>query len=86
MPMLPNPAEKYLPYPAVNFPSNYVRQWPARRTTISPTWLSTDLRDGNQALVNPMSNKTKLELFRLLVDIGFKEIEVAYPSAAALEY
>ncbi|KAK0227086.1 2-isopropylmalate synthase [Armillaria nabsnona] len=86
MPMLPNPAKKYLPYPAVNFPPNYVRQWPARRTTVSPTWLSTDLRDGNQALVNPMSNTTKLELFRLLVDIGFKEIEVAYPSAADLEY
>lgn len=86
MPMLPNPAKKYLPYPAVKFPPNYVRQWPARRTTVSPTWLSTDLRDGNQALVNPMSNTTKLELFRLLVDTGFKEIEVAYPSAADLEY
>ncbi|KAK0191670.1 2-isopropylmalate synthase [Armillaria mellea] len=68
MPMLPNPAKKYLPYPAVNFPPNYY------------------LRDGNQALVNPMNNTTKLELFRLLVDIGFKEIEVAYPSAADLEY
>ncbi|KAK0455695.1 2-isopropylmalate synthase [Desarmillaria tabescens] len=86
MPMLPNPAEKYLPYLAVKFPPDYARQWPTRRTTISPTWLSTDLRDGNQALVNPMTNKTKLELFRLLVDIGFKEIEVAYPSAADLEY
>ncbi|KAK0205860.1 2-isopropylmalate synthase [Desarmillaria ectypa] len=86
MPMLLDPAEKYLPYLAVNFPPNYIRQWPTRRTTVSPTWLSTDLRDGNQALVNPMSNKTKFELFRLLVDIGFKEIEVAYPSAADLEY
>ncbi|KAF8075788.1 2-isopropylmalate synthase [Lyophyllum atratum] len=86
MPMLPDPSTKYLPYPAVPFPSNYVRRWPNRRTTVAPTWLSTDLRDGNQALVNPMSNTTKLELFRELVKIGFKEIEVAYPSASEQEF
>ncbi|KAF9460953.1 2-isopropylmalate synthase [Collybia nuda] len=86
MPMLTNPSTKYLPYTAVPFPPNYVRQWPARRTTVAPTWLSTDLRDGNQALVNPMSNLTKLELFRELVKIGFKQIEVAYPSASDQEF
>ncbi|KAK7062634.1 2-isopropylmalate synthase (Alpha-isopropylmalate synthase) (Alpha-IPM synthetase) [Paramarasmius palmivorus] len=86
MPMLADPSTKYLPYADVPFPSDYVRKWPAKRTTEAPVWLSTDLRDGNQALVNPMSNATKLELFRLLVKIGFKEIEVAYPSASDLEF
>lgn len=59
-----DPSTKYLPYREVPFPPNYTRQWPNKRTTVSPTWLSTDLRDGNQALVNPMSNATKLELFK----------------------
>ncbi|KAI0317966.1 2-isopropylmalate synthase, partial [Amylostereum chailletii] len=84
-----DPSTKYLPYPEVPFPAGYVRRWPTRRTTVSPTWLSTDLRDGNQALINPMNNQTKLELFRhvtLLVKIGFKEIEVAYPSSADTEF
>ncbi|KAF8984433.1 hypothetical protein BDQ17DRAFT_1188454, partial [Cyathus striatus] len=81
-----DPSTKYLPYTNVSFPKGYVRQWPNNRTTVSPTWLSTDLRDGNQALANPMSNSTKLELFRTLVKIGFKEIEVAYPSASDQEY
>ncbi|GLB33201.1 putative 2-isopropylmalate synthase [Lyophyllum shimeji] len=86
MPMLRDPSTKYLPYPDVPFPPGYVRRWPTRRTTVAPRWLSTDLRDGNQALVNPMSNATKLELFRELVKIGFKEIEVAYPSASEQEF
>lgn len=86
MPMLADPSTKYVPYPTVPFPEGYVRQWPAKRTTVAPRWLSTDLRDGNQALVNPMSNATKLELFRHLVKIGFKEIEIAYPSASELEF
>ncbi|TFK34520.1 2-isopropylmalate synthase [Crucibulum laeve] len=84
--MLADPSSKYLPYPAVPFPADYVRRWPTQRTTVAPTWLSTDLRDGNQALVNPMSNETKLELFRALIKIGFKEIEVAYPSASEQEF
>lgn len=62
----PDPSRKYLPYPPVPFPPDYNRRWPSRRTTASPTWLSTDLRDGNQALVNPMTNATKLKLFRLV--------------------
>ncbi|KAJ7191569.1 2-isopropylmalate synthase [Mycena pura] len=86
MPMLADPSAKYVPYSAVPFPSGYVRQWPNKRTTSAPRWLSTDLRDGNQALVNPMSNAAKLELFKVLLQIGFKEIEVAYPSASELEY
>ncbi|KAK7444061.1 2-isopropylmalate synthase (Alpha-isopropylmalate synthase) (Alpha-IPM synthetase) [Stygiomarasmius scandens] len=86
MPMLSDPSTKYLPYPDVPFPEGYIRKWPTKRTTVAPRWLSTDLRDGNQALVNPMSNTTKLELFKLLVKIGFKEIEVAYPSASELEF
>ncbi|KAJ3798147.1 2-isopropylmalate synthase [Lentinula aff. detonsa] len=84
--MLSDPSSKYLPYPSVPFPEGYIRQWPNKRTTISPVWLSTDLRDGNQALVNPMSNTVKLELFRLLVKIGFKQIEVAYPAAGETEF
>ncbi|KAJ7452837.1 2-isopropylmalate synthase [Mycena latifolia] len=83
---IPDPSTKYVPYRAVPFPPGYARQWPNQRTTSAPHWLSTDLRDGNQALVNPMSNATKLELFKLLLQIGFKEIEVAYPSASELEY
>ncbi|KAJ4479352.1 2-isopropylmalate synthase [Lentinula aciculospora] len=86
MPMLSDPSSKYLPYPSVPFAEGYTRQWPNKRTTTSPIWLSTDLRDGNQALVNPMSNTTKLELFRLLVKIGFKQIEVAYPAAGETEF
>ncbi|KAF9261117.1 2-isopropylmalate synthase [Marasmius fiardii PR-910] len=86
MPMLTDPAIKYRPYTEVPFPKGYVRQWPTKRTTEPPVWLSTDLRDGNQALVNPMNNATKLEFFKLLVEIGFKQIEVAYPSASELEY
>ncbi|KIK67857.1 hypothetical protein GYMLUDRAFT_36651 [Collybiopsis luxurians FD-317 M1] len=86
MPMLTDPSTKYLPYPDVPFQKGYIRQWPNRRTTAAPIWLSTDLRDGNQALVNPMSNATKLELFRLLVKIGFKQIEVAYPASGETEF
>ncbi|KAJ7355198.1 hypothetical protein DFH08DRAFT_1051940, partial [Mycena albidolilacea] len=81
-----DPSTKYVPYRAVPFPIGYTRQWPNKRNTTAPRWLSTDLRDGNQALVNPMSNIAKLELFKILLQIGFKEIEVAYPSASELEY
>ncbi|KAJ7858271.1 2-isopropylmalate synthase [Mycena olivaceomarginata] len=81
-----DPSTKYVPYRAVPFPIGYTRQWPNKRNNSAPRWLSTDLRDGNQALVNPMSNTAKLELFKILLQIGFKEIEVAYPSASELEY
>jgi len=62
------------------------RTWPTRKPTSPPIWLSTDLRDGNQALINPMKNSTKLKLFRMLCKIGFKEIEVAYPSSSDQEF
>jgi 2-isopropylmalate synthase len=62
------------------------RQWPSRMIERSPDWCSVDLRDGNQALVRPMSVAKKLELFNLLVAIGFKEIEIGFPSASQTEY
>ncbi len=77
------PYQKYKPYPAVDIPD---RTWPSRTITKAPAWCSVDLRDGNQALVIPMSVAEKLELFNLLVDIGFKEIEVGFPSASQVEY
>ncbi|MCB1137083.1 MAG: 2-isopropylmalate synthase, partial [Chlamydiia bacterium] len=74
---------KYRPYPQVDLPN---RQWPSRQMTKAPIWCSVDLRDGNQALVDPMTLEEKLELFQLLVSIGFKEIEVGFPSAAQVEF
>ncbi|MBU1419307.1 MAG: 2-isopropylmalate synthase [Proteobacteria bacterium] len=74
---------KYRPYPVVDLPD---RTWPAKTITKAPSWCSVDLRDGNQALIQPMDLKKKLELFQLLVDIGFKEIEVGFPSASQVEY
>nr|AKJ70939.1 isopropyl malate synthase [Aspergillus mulundensis] len=62
------------------------RQWPSKKLTSSPIWLSTDLRDGNQALPNPMTTAQKWQMFRLLVDIGFKQIEVSFPCASDTEY
>ena len=62
------------------------RQWPNRTLTQAPQWCSVDLRDGNQALINPMNLEQKLRMFSLLVDIGFKQIEVGFPSAAAVEF
>ena len=58
------------------------RQWPARTLSASPTWCSVDLRDGNQALPNPMDPDQKLEYFQMLCRIGFKEIEAGFPSAS----
>ena len=62
------------------------RTWPDRQCTVAPQWASVDLRDGNQALVDPMDSERKLRLFRTLVDIGFKEIEVGFPSASQTDY
>ncbi len=62
------------------------RTWPDRQLTAAPRWASVDLRDGNQALVDPMDSERKLALFRTLVDIGFKEIEVGFPSASQTDY
>ena len=77
------PVTKYRPFPPVDLPG---RQWPNRTLTRAPIWCSVDLRDGNQALAQPMSVEEKLEYFDLLVRIGFKEIEVGFPSASQIEF
>ncbi|MDR3004879.1 MAG: 2-isopropylmalate synthase [Acidovorax sp.] len=81
--MLTQPSQKYRAYPVVNLPD---RQWPSRQLTQAPIWLSTDLRDGNQALFEPMNRERKLRLFHELVRIGFKEIEVGFPSASQTDF
>ena len=81
--MLKNPATKYRPAPAVDLRD---RQWPARTLSAPPIWCSVDLRDGNQALAVPMNVAQKLELFQTLVNCGFKEIEVGFPSASNTEF
>ncbi len=81
--MLKNPASRYLTFPSVDLPE---RQWPSRQLSQAPVWLSTDLRDGNQALFEPMNRERKLRLFHELVRIGFKEIEVGFPSASQTDY
>ena len=75
--------KKYIPFVPVSLPD---RTWPNNRIEKAPAWCSVDLRDGNQALVTPMNLHEKLEFFKLLVDIGFKEIEVGFPSASETEY
>lgn len=77
------PVTKYRPLPPVHLPN---RQWPNRTLTRAPIWCSVDLRDGNQALAQPMSVEEKLEYFEMLVKIGFKEIEVGFPSASQIEF
>ncbi len=74
---------KYQPFPPIDLPD---RQWPSRTITSAPIWCSVDLRDGNQALAIPMSVTEKLEMFKLLVQIGFKEIEVGFPAASQIEF
>ena len=81
--MLQHPQSKYRPFPPVGLKD---RTWPDAVLTKAPIWLSTDLRDGNQALIEPMSVERKLEMFQLLVKIGFKEIEVGFPSASQTEF
>ncbi len=81
--MLNQPASKYRPFPPVQLPD---RQWPNRTITQAPIWMSTDLRDGNQALFEPMNQARKLHLFHTLCEIGFKEIEVAFPSASQTDF
>ena len=83
MPMLRDPSAKYAPFPQIDLPD---RQWPTRTITAPPRWLSTDLRDGNQAIVDPMDAHKKTRFFDLLVEIGVKEIEVGFPSAGATEF
>jgi len=75
--------KKYRPYPRFPLPD---RTWPDKTIDRAPAWCSVDLRDGNQALIQPMNLEEKLEMFQLLLDIGFQEIEVGFPSASRVEY
>ncbi|HZE31926.1 MAG TPA: 2-isopropylmalate synthase [Actinoallomurus sp.] len=77
------PTGRYAPFPAVDLPD---RTWPGKTITKAPRWLSTDLRDGNQALIDPMSPARKLAMFELLVRMGYKEIEVGFPAASQTDF
>jgi 2-isopropylmalate synthase len=77
------PASRYRPFPSVDIAD---RTWPQRRITAAPRWLSTDLRDGNQALIDPMTPIRKRTMFDLLVSMGYKEIEVGFPSASQFDF
>ena len=81
--MLTDPSQKYRAFPQIDLPN---RQWPGNVITSPPRWLSTDLRDGNQALIDPMNAEKKSRFFDLLVKVGVKEIEVGFPSAGATEF
>lgn len=83
MTMLKNPGVKYRPFPPINLPD---RQWPSRVITQAPRWLSTDLRDGNQALIDPMGAEKKSRFFDLLLKVGVKEIEVGFPASGATDF
>jgi 2-isopropylmalate synthase len=77
------PCHRYHPFPVVDLPD---RQWPSRTITAAPRWLSTDLRDGNQALIDPMNAARKHAMFDLLVRMGYKEIEVGFPAASQTDF
>jgi 2-isopropylmalate synthase len=77
------PCNRYRPFPPVDLPS---RTWPSRTMATAPRWLSTDLRDGNQALIDPMNSERKHAMFDLLVRMGYKEIEVGFPAASQTDF
>jgi 2-isopropylmalate synthase len=79
----PMPVERYAPFPPVDLPD---RTWPTRTIERAPQWCSVDLRDGNQALIDPMDADRKLRMFRLLVEMGYREIEVGFPAASATDF
>ena len=81
--MLRDPSTKYRPFPPINLPD---RQWPGRMITTAPRWLSTDMRDGNQALIDPMDAEKKTRFFDLIVKTGVKEIEVGFPASGATDF
>ncbi|GMB80367.1 2-isopropylmalate synthase [Shinella zoogloeoides] len=80
---MPEAATKYQAYPTINIPD---RTWPGKTITEAPIWCSVDLRDGNQSLVNPMGHDRKARMFQLLLDMGFKEIEIGFPSASQTDF
>ena len=75
--------QRYKRVPLIDLPD---RQWPNRQIEKAPAWCSVDLRDGNQALIEPMVVEEKIEMFNLLVKLGFKEIEIGFPAASQIEY
>jgi 2-isopropylmalate synthase len=81
--MLKDPSKRYRAFPPIDLPN---RQWPSRTLATVPVWCSTDLRDGNQALFEPMSRETKKRLFKTLCGVGLKEIEVGFPSASDTDF
>ncbi|KAK3072429.1 2-isopropylmalate synthase (Alpha-isopropylmalate synthase) (Alpha-IPM synthetase) [Teratosphaeriaceae sp. CCFEE 6253] len=83
MPMLKDPSAKYRRFKPLDLPN---RQWPSKTIDKVPRWLATDLRDGNQSLVDPMDGEQKFRYFQMLVKLGYKEIEVSFPSSGATDY
>ncbi|HAW40910.1 MAG TPA: 2-isopropylmalate synthase, partial [Pseudomonas sp.] len=83
MTMLKNPSNKYRAFPAIDIPD---RTWPSKAITQAPIWLSSDLRDGNQSLIEPMDAAKKMRFFKTLVQVGLKEIEVGFPSASQTDF
>jgi 2-isopropylmalate synthase len=81
--MLRNPSQKYRPFAPINLPD---RTWPSRTLTAPPAWCSVDLRDGNQALIEPMDSARKMRMFDQLLKIGFKEIEIGFPAASQTDF
>ena len=79
----PMPVHRYTPFMPVDVPD---RTWPTKKIEKAPRWLSTDLRDGNQALIDPMTPTRKLRMFQLLTEIGYKEIEIGFPSASQTDF
>ena len=77
------PVHRYSPIHPVDLAD---RTWPNKKITKAPKWCSVDLRDGNQALIDPMDTPRKLAMFKLLVEMGYKEIEVGFPSASQTDY
>ncbi len=80
---MPNAGVKYQPYPQIALQD---RTWPSKTIVTPPIWCSVDLRDGNQALINPMGHDRKARMFQLLLDMGFKEIEIGFPSASQTDF
>ncbi|NDP43473.1 MAG: 2-isopropylmalate synthase [Aromatoleum sp.] len=81
--MRTDPSRKYRPFPTIDLPD---RRWPSRVIDCAPVWCSVDLRDGNQALIEPMDASRKLRMFRLLVKLGYKEIEIGFPAASQTDF
>src|ERR1700722_8329452 len=81
--MLPDPSRKYRSFEPISLTD---RQWPSRTIQKPPVWCSVDLRDGNQALIEPMDAARKARMFQKLVEVGFKEIEIGFPSASQTDF